>query len=270
MRRCLRHIAGRQRSALRDPSWPKTPARHWRATGFGLLSVRDSEEGHSGDWPASCGMCHTRVMPDGSILKGHRQPPIRPRHGLGFEAAKRLHGPCEQLSRRRFERLLYAAPWIKPDAYPGLDELSASGIAARHAAIPPGVLARHGTSPLVPAKVPDLIGIQERRYLDATGLVRHRDIGDLMRYAAQNQDTDLMARYRDFVPREAVPFFSGRRGRPANVDRDGSAMSSSGSLHLFTRAPPIPMRSIRPPNRSEGVRARERASCTRRSTPTTG
>ena len=70
-------------------------------------------------------------------------------------------------------------------------------------------MARHGTNPLVPARVPDLIGIQERRYLDATGLARHRDIGDLMRYAAMNQDTDVLARYRDFVPRESVPAIVG-------------------------------------------------------------
>ena len=85
---------------------------------------------------------------------------------------------------------------------------------ALHQAIPPGVMARHGTSPLVPVKVPDLIGVRERHYLDATGLARHRDISDLMRYAAMNQTTDLHAAYRGFVPRDTggdpVQFFKGR------------------------------------------------------------
>jgi hypothetical protein len=155
----------------------------------------------------SCGMCHTRVMPDGAVLKG-AQGNLPFGRALAWDIQHRsiFMAPVSSFLGRRIARMLYAAPWIKPDAFPELEKLSAREIAARHAAIPPGVLARHGTSPLVPAKVPDLIGIQERRYLDATGLVRHREIGDLMRYAALNQDTDVMARYRDFVPIEAVPF----------------------------------------------------------------
>ena len=45
-----------------------------------------------------------------------------------------------------------------------------------------------------------MVGIHERRYLDATGLVRHRSIGDLMRYAALNQGMDLLAHFGGFVP----------------------------------------------------------------------
>ena len=95
---------------------------------------------------------------------------------------------------RSLERGLFSAPWLAPDAYPNLDGRSQTDIVAFHQAIPPGVMARHGTSPLVPVKVADLIGVRERRYLDATGLARHRDIGDLMRYAAMNQTTDLNGR----------------------------------------------------------------------------
>jgi hypothetical protein len=62
------------------------------------------------------------------------------------------------------------------------------------------VLARHGTGVWSPVQVPDLIGVQHRKYLDRTGLVRHRDIGDLMRYAALNQGLDDFARYGDFRP----------------------------------------------------------------------
>jgi hypothetical protein len=51
-----------------------------------------------------------------------------------------------------------------------------------------------------------LIGIKDRKYLDATGLIRHRSIGDLMRYATMNQDTDPFARYLGKAPADAVPF----------------------------------------------------------------
>jgi hypothetical protein len=48
--------------------------------------------------------------------------------------------------------------------------------------------------------MPDLIGVKDRRYLDASGLVQHRTIGDLMRYAALNQGMDMLARFGEFVP----------------------------------------------------------------------
>ena len=56
-----------------------------------------------------------------------------------------------------------------------------------------------------PVQVPDLIGLKDRRYLDRTGLQRHRDIVDLMRYAALNQGGDDLASYGGFVPATAIP-----------------------------------------------------------------
>jgi hypothetical protein len=47
-----------------------------------------------------------------------------------------------------------------------------------------GAVARWNGSILYPAKVPDLIGIQDRKYIDHTATHLHRGIGDLMRYAA--------------------------------------------------------------------------------------
>jgi hypothetical protein len=94
---------------------------------------------------------------------------------------------------------------------------------------------------LAPAKVPDLIGVQDRRYLDATGLVRHRDIGDLMRYAALNQTADEMARYRDFVPREAVPFILGKPpADPGNLDtgRYSDEQLYALALYIYSLKPP--------------------------------
>jgi hypothetical protein len=238
------HIAGPSSDLyLRDPSWHQdtgAPLARDGTLAFYRYVIRKKGTVEIG--LASCGMCHTRVMPDGSILKGAQgNLPFDRAMAWDLRQQSVFMAPVNNFLGRRFERLLYAAPWIKPDAYPGLDELSASGIAARHAAIPPGVLARHGTSPLVPAKVPDLIGIQERRYLDATGLVRHREIGDLMRYAALNQDADVMARYRDFVPREAVPFLLGKTpSDPAKVDqgRYSDEQLYALGLYIYSLKPP--------------------------------
>jgi hypothetical protein len=151
----------------------------------------------------SCAECHSRVMPDGTVIRGAQgNRPIEQIAFLGLadDAAKAedkekflAHAQLEQRSN-------FAAPWLEPDPNARLEQFSAAEIEAVHFAIPPGVFARQGTSPFSPAKLPDLIGIKERRYLDATGLVRHRGIGDLMRYAALNQGMDMLARYGAFIP----------------------------------------------------------------------
>jgi hypothetical protein len=68
------------------------------------------------------------------------------------------------------------------------------------------VVARHRSSPFYPVHVPDLIGVKDRHYLDATGLQQHRSIADLMRYAALNQGADDLASYGGFVPGVAPDF----------------------------------------------------------------
>jgi len=68
------------------------------------------------------------------------------------------------------------------------------------AAVPPGVLVRQGTSLFSPPAIPDLIGLRDRRYLDKTGLGRHRGIADVMRYAAMNQSLDVLGNFGGFVP----------------------------------------------------------------------
>ena len=118
-------------------------------------------------------------MPDGSAIKGAPGILLLDRaFAWEIRTLPKLFSPFTSLMSRRVGNMLYSAPWIHPDSYPELDNLGWADIAGRLEAIPPGVLARHGTSPRTPAKVPDLIGIQERRYFDSTGLMHHRDIGD--------------------------------------------------------------------------------------------
>jgi hypothetical protein len=98
---------------------------------------------------------------------------------------------------------------------------------------PPAFFARRGTSPLSPARIPDLIGIKERRYLDAAGLIRHRSIGDLMRHAALNQGMDMLGRYGDFIPAGTRNLRQLLAGDPTNsapslnLPKRDTAMSSS-------------------------------------------
>lgn len=142
----------------------------------------------------SCAMCHTRVMPDGTVVKGAQGN--FPFERVAAMAASRFKP--EQL--HGFERSFFGAPWIKPDPLVPIQQMSPEKLVEMHAAIPPGVIARHGTNPLFPPQTPDLIGIKDRKYLDHTGLQLHRSIADMMRYAALNQGADNLASYGGFIP----------------------------------------------------------------------
>jgi len=118
-----------------------------------------------------CAMCHTRVMPDGTILKGAQGNFAAP---VNASVGPRRPAPLASLIRSG----LWAVPWLDPDP---LATLSPEQIDQINEATPPGVLARHRSSPVYPVHIPDLIGVKDRRYLDATGLQRHRSPADLMR-----------------------------------------------------------------------------------------
>jgi hypothetical protein len=167
----------------------------------------------------SCAMCHMRVMPDGTGIRG-AQGNFPFDRAIAFNLRARLRSsgddPAILAQARLTRRFLFAAPWINGGPQDAIERMSLDNIASAHEAIPPGVIARHGTSLLNPVQVPDLIGVENRRYLDHTGLVRHRGIGDLMRYAALNQGMDILARYGDFIPARlfgngASPFGSDSR-----------------------------------------------------------
>lgn len=141
----------------------------------------------------SCAMCHTRVMPDGSRIVGAQgNLPFDRQFAIGIVGSDR-----EELAGTLAALFGMPATDQAPPYPPGVD---AATVAAALRAIPPGVLARHGSSAFAPVQVPDLIGIRDRRYLDRTGLVRHRGPADLMRYAALNQGIDFLSAWQDFVP----------------------------------------------------------------------
>jgi hypothetical protein len=80
----------------------------------------------------------------------------------------------------------YGVPWLKDDPNQRLKDFTDAEyeefvLAQRQA----GAITRWNGSLLYPAKIPDLIGVRDRKYLDHTATHRHRGISDLMRYAAQ-------------------------------------------------------------------------------------
>lgn len=144
----------------------------------------------------SCAMCHVRVMSDGTAVNGAQG-------NFPFSrvyATQVLEQAAIPDAVRGLERNLYGVPWLSPDPQQGLWSTPLADLAAAHASVPPGVVARHRSSPHSPVVVPDLFGVQSRNYLDRTGLQHHRGIQDLMRYVALNQGMDGLSQFGDFVP----------------------------------------------------------------------
>jgi mono/diheme cytochrome c family protein len=77
-----------------------------------------------------------------------------------------------------------------------------------------------------------LIGVEDIKYLDATGLVRHRSIGDLMRYDILNTGLDQTAHFGDFQP--------GSGAAPFGVDgtRFSDEQLYALALYIYSLQPP--------------------------------
>lgn len=181
----------------------------------------------------SCAGCHTRVMPDGSIIKG-AQGNFPFERGL---AAIRFFDKMPPGRRNRLMRFLFGAPWLEPDPMAWLDSTSADVFNKMFEAVQGGTLTRNGTNVSLPIQIPDLIGVKERRYLDHTGLVRHRDIGDLMRYAALNQGMNAFTHYNDFAPVKMMSP-TGKLPPPSTQLRYSDEQLYAVALYLYSLKPP--------------------------------
>jgi hypothetical protein len=226
---------------------------------FAVYVVRERGKVETGE--ASCAECHSRILADGSVIRGAQgnRPVERIKVlGLADDVAGAKDRERALADARANERAQFGTPWLRPDPQARLEQFSAAEIEAAHAAIPAGVFARQGTSPFSPAKLPDLIGIRDRKYLDASGLVQHRSIGDLMRYAALNQGMDLLARFGDFIPAgtadpRMLPAGSASRARYSDEQLYALA------LYIYSlKPPPNPNRATLLTARGAEVFERER------------
>ena len=217
----------------------------------------------------SCAMCHTRIMPDGGVIKGAQG-------NFAFQQAVAedyRSSPALLPVNRALERLLYRSPWLA-DPQAAQAGLTAEEIAATIAVIPPGVLARHRLRTEQPVQIPNLIGVKGRRYLDRTGLVRQRGIGDLMRYAALNQGADFLARFGDWVP--LTEMLGGhplpadpRDAPPGTIDRYSDEQLYALARYVYSLEPPVNPHTLDAPAK-RGQAVFEAQGCTRCHDPKQG
>lgn len=220
---------------VRDPAWFQSNGIQITKDGiFPNMRYVVREKGRVELGILSCAMCHSRVMPDGSVIKG-AQGNFPDDRSFGYEtrleAAEAKDKPKVLTELRDFMRRSYAAPWVLDDPNARPEKMSIDEIASVMEAIVPGVCARQGSSAFYPARIPDLIGVKERHYFDASGLVRHRSIVDLMRYAALNQGADMLSSYGSFRPKGALP-------DPAEESRYSDEQLFALAQYVYSLKPP--------------------------------
>jgi hypothetical protein len=203
----------------------------------------------------SCATCHTRVLEDGRTLPGAPSNNPADREGARLVRQAGAALPDQMLTRLRSFARQFEAPWLAADPNAATRDFSLAQFIEAGEAIPPGVTARANTSMLIPPQIPDLIGVRDRRFLDHTGLIRHRDVGDLMRYASLSQDVGTYARYG----RDAPP--SSPRGF-----RYSDTQLYALALYLYSLLPP-PNPNPDGPAASRGRRIFESEGCGRCHTP---
>jgi hypothetical protein len=215
---------------LRNPSWYAetgvTPAKDGTVPVFRYVIVR---RGVVNVGQFSCAYCHSRLMPDGSVLNGAQGNFPLSRIGATGQRAGAL-GADPGL----FYRAAFGVPWLTPDPAASLYD------GQRRFDLPPGMNPRYRGSPLYPVQIPDLIGVKNRAYLDRTGLQRHRGIADLMRYAALNRGVgngaDALANHNGFIPADPPRFQ--RMPDPTTLTRYSDEQLYALALYLYSLKPP--------------------------------
>ena len=100
---------------------------------FEVYVIRERGKLESGE--ASCAECHSRVMPDGTVIRGAQgnRPVDRVAFlGLADDAAKAADKEKFLTEARRAERRTFGAPWVRPDTSARLEQFSAAEIEAIH------------------------------------------------------------------------------------------------------------------------------------------
>lgn len=143
---------------------------------------------------ATCSSCHVQWHRDGNSIPGAPPGGSEMFRRSGFisrmhDANRVVRGqtPFVMASEMPAGGLYqaFSVPWLKDDVHHQLESMPREKLDALTAAFArSGGFARWNGSIFYPAKMPDLIGIKDRKYIDHTATHLHRGIGDLMRYAA--------------------------------------------------------------------------------------
>ena len=133
---------------------------------------------------ADCSGCHSRVLPNGNVLLGAQGNLTFEPESIGVV----VDGFLKDLERRgvslsQAEYSSYGTPWVKDDIHERFKTMTPEQIGEVDGFPQQSTFARFNGSPYFITKIPDLIGIKDRRYIDHTGTHVNRGPEDIARYA---------------------------------------------------------------------------------------
>jgi mono/diheme cytochrome c family protein len=134
---------------------------------------------------SSCFACHTRLMPDGSLLPG---APCNYDISDSPAVLRMLEPllPLPDMTKGEQYYAQYGVPWRADDPHArwrDMDDETLDAFLAQPSGAPPGTMfARFNGSLLFNTRMADLRGIRDRRWLDATASHRNRGPEDVARY----------------------------------------------------------------------------------------
>jgi hypothetical protein len=196
--------------------------------GFGILAGKDgvaanyrwvpTKSGVALSFP-NCSACHMGRGPNGLRIAGAPTFTGSPRPNTPRPLITQVHlakhyviaaAPIQMGSEALglWQYSAFGVPWRQDDINLKLKSLSLEEHETLiNAGLRGGAIPRWNGSLYYPAKVPDLIGIKERRYIDATGTHLNRGIGDVMRYAAAVSfaEPTKFGSYDVLGPNDALP-----------------------------------------------------------------
>lgn len=132
----------------------------------------------------SCAGCHSRLMPDGTVLSGAPS-------NFDLSAAPAAESMLRLLRERTLtagERFFmeFGVPWLADDPHARFRTLPDAEVERFLDEDPGGepgtMFARFNGSPLYPTRMADLRGVRHRRWLDATATHENRGPADVARY----------------------------------------------------------------------------------------
>lgn len=142
---------------------------------------------------SECGACHTRVLPDGTEVLGAQgninfNLSIFPAVFAQADVFKKSRGRSLTLGEDLYGQ--YAVPWLADDVNVRLKTITPEAAGTLLAFSAPSTFPRFNGSPWFTNHMPDLIGVKDRTYLDATATHRNRGPEDIARYAILVTDAD--------------------------------------------------------------------------------
>ena len=206
---------------------------------------------------AECSGCHTRILPDGSIVRGAQrnlQWGSLPQFSFdALDEIRRREGRTRPAHEVAYSS--YGVPWLKDDINATLKTMTAEEVGRVDGNEPfLGTFVRFNASPWFTTRIADLSGVKDRRYHDATATHRNRGPEDIARYGilVSVAEDGAIGPYT-FVPA------ANRALRYRNSDE---AMLALGKYIYALQPPPNPNRPDAVTARGEQVFARNGcASC---------